>query len=278
MKNPSQSFVRIFICPQKRGLMLRNLIVILLLLTAYSSEAQDVVQSERLNLQATTSAIPKGSWQIESGFQYEGVSKGYYNQYYFQAPKVQQRFGISKKIELRLALSNGNVFARNHGAISSNYYLSGMEAPVFGSKIQILKQKKLVPQIAILTEVSLNPLASRLYRSNQINPNVQILLSHQLSENLLLGYNLGSYWSNYLFYTYDFYLQKKWGTKWISNIEYKGHVSRLNETRTNKMSTLFGSVGYFISPKVMGDVGLGRGVGNRPDFLFRTGLSFRLLQ
>lgn len=256
---------------------MRNIFIILFLLGfAYTGKAQNNIKSERLNLQATSNVLTKGSWQVEFGFQYEGSSIANHNQLYFQAPKVQQRFGLSKLVELRLALSNANVFARNHGAVSSNYYLIGIEAPVFGSKIKLAKQKKWRPQIAVLSEIRLDPLASKIFRMKSVRPNLQFLFSHIINEQFVLGYNAGSFWNNNLYITYDVYLQKKWGKKLISNIEYGGHISAPNETKTSKMSTIFTSVGYFISPKVMGDLGIGRGVGNRPDYLFRTGLSFRL--
>jgi hypothetical protein len=256
--------------------MLRFLIIISFVFSSCFLQAQEKIQTERLNQFATADVLKKGNWQVAAGIQYTGTSRGFYNQLYLQSPLIQQRYGISDKMEIRFALSNGNVFARNHGSLSSNYYLSGIEAPVIGTKIKILEQQDWIPQLSILSEVSLKPLASQLFRGKNIRPNLQLLLAHELSDKLKLGYNLGSFWNRNFYFSYDFYLQKKWGEHWISNIEYSGYTSKMNETRTNKMSNLFASLGYYISPNVIGDIGLGRGVGNRPDYLIQGGLSFNL--
>lgn len=237
---------------------------------------QDNIRTERTNRSGISQVVEKGSWQVESGFHYEGESKGYYSQYYFQAPKVQQRYGLIKNVELRLAISGANIFARNHGAFSSNYYISGFEAPVIGTKIQLLQQKKFIPHIAVLTEATLNPFASKTFKSKRIKPNLQFLMSNKINDKLLVGCNLGSYWDDYFHYSYGIYLQKQWGQKLLTNIEYAGHTSSPNEMRANKRSELYGSLGYFISNQVIGDIGLGRGVGNTPDFFFRAGMSFVL--
>ncbi len=252
------------------------LFIILLSSIAHTILAQDQLQSERLNQGATSQVLKKGIWQIESGFFYQGTSRGYFNQYYLQAPKLQQRYGLVKNVELRLAISGGNYFARNNGSYTANYYLSGFEAPVVGTKVHVLKQKKLIPQIAILAEATWHPLASSLFKSPRVKPNLQLLLSNNINEKLVVGYNIGSFWNDYFHYTYAFYIQKQWGKRLLTNIEYAGYATKPNEMRANTNRNFYGSIGYYISDRVLGDVGIGRGVQNDPDFFFKTGLSFVL--
>jgi hypothetical protein len=256
--------------------MIRFLFLFSIVLMSSTLQAQKQLSSERFTLQSNALNVSGGQWQIESGFQYSGTSIKNFGQYKFYSPTVLQRYGISDRVELRLETSIVSNFAINKGAYTTNYYLSGFEAPRLGSKIKLLKQKKkFLPQIAVLGEVSLFPLASQIYRSKKVMPRLQFLFTHNY-KSLSAGYHIGSYYNQRLHFTYDLYLQKKWGQRLISSITYAGSATKATEMGPSRNSQLYSSFGYYLSPNVLADFGAGRGVGNRPDFFYRAGLSFKL--
>jgi len=272
--------VYLLIHPQRvfAFIMTRYLLLFSTLLLSFAIQAQDQISTERLTLRSNALNVSQGHWQIESGFQYSGTSIKNFGQYKFQSPTILQRYGISDKVELRLETSIASNFAINKGAYTTNYYLTGFEAPTAGAKVKLLKQKKkFLPQIAALGEVRFFPLASDIYRSKKIIPRLQFLFTHKV-ESFTFGYHIGSYYNNRFHYSYDLYLQKKWGQRLISTINCVGAITKVSEIGPSRNNNIYSSIGYYISPSVLADFGAGRGVGNRPDFFYKAGLSFNLMK
>ncbi len=251
-------------------------IIIVLFLPTISSSAQENLSAERLNIYNNAELMTKGRWQVESGLQFSSTSITFYNRYDLQSPTILQRYGVSNRVELRLRTSVLSNFAINKGAVTTNYNLSGLQAPELGAKINLLQQKKFIPQVSILAQASFSPLASQIYRSNQISPTIRVLMAHTLADKLTVGYNVGAQYNARFYYTYDFYAQKKWGKQVLTNLEYSGTWTKPNEMRDNFNQFVYGSVGYYIDPNVLCDVGIGSGIKNSPDYFFRFGVSFGL--
>lgn len=252
------------------------LVIILILSNALAVVAQEQIQTERLNLNANADIIKKGSWQVESGIQFEGTAHESFGLYKLTSPCIHQRYGLSNRIELRLTTAMSSNFTLNRNSFGSNYYINGFVAPHIGAKLLLLKRKKWLPAIAVLHQTGFRPFASKVYRSSRVVPNLDILFSHKMGSQLELGYNVGSYWDDFFSYTYDIYLQKKWGKSILTNIEFDGQWSKPNEMRRNKNNRLFASAGFYLSDRVLADVGYGKSLFGDPDYFFKAGISFAL--
>lgn len=254
--------------------MLRTFVLLFLLLTTHVVFAQ--IQTDRLNLNATAQLVKKGQWQVESGLQYEGITKGNLIQNKLISPCVQQRYGLSERIELRLNLVMASSFSRRKPSLLANDYRNGFDAPHIGAKILLAKNKKWLPAISVLPQVGIRPLASRAYQSKRWVPNLDILFSHALPKDFLFGYNLGGFWDDYFNYTGNIYLQKNWNNKILVSAEYEGLWSQPNEMNRTTANKFFASCGFYPGKNALVDFGIGAGIESEPDYFFRAGVSFRL--
>ena len=232
------------------------------------------VKSDRLNYSANTNLVDKKNYQVETGYFLTKNVYPRFNTYYAQLPSVLQRYGLSNRIELRLNIISAAVFARNNDSYSTNYYLSGIEGPEIGAKFKLIKQKKLVPNISLLSEVKLQPLGGQRFRRDNLRPTILILMSHELPHQLVLGYNIGSTWDTKFYYNYDVYIQKQWGKKLIANINFADQWFAPDETGPNKQKRLCSSIGYYFTDKILADIGLGWGIENAPNNFYKVGVSF----
>lgn len=257
---------------------MRTLFIILSFLTCSNfAIAQDwQINSDRLNFSASSQLVKKGGYQIESGYFLAKTTNTFFNTYYAQLPSVRQRYGLSDRIELRLNVISAAVFSKNNSSAILNYYLSGLEGPQLGAKIKILKQKKLLPNISIMPEVQIQSLASPQFNRKNIRPSLQVLMSHELPAHITLGYNIGSTWDQKFYYGYDVYLQKKWGQKIITNINYVDQWFAPDETGPNKQKRICTNIGYYFTDKIIADFGLGWGIHDAPNNFYKVGVSFGL--
>lgn len=136
--------------------------------------------------------LPKGYFQWETGFLYtsgpfattlpngsvvfgEDLESFTYNTSLF-------RFGLTDKIELRLIQEIGNT---RIGNFNSN---TEVIPTLIGTKIHLLNQDGLKPQVAFLAHIG-GPIFSN--QNTGVQADFRFNFEHQLTDKLVLGYNVG---------------------------------------------------------------------------------------
>lgn len=157
-------------------------IPLLLLLFCGSLNAQNIA-TDRPNQTESSLVIPKGSFQIESGFLvgYSGEDDQYSRQ--VLSPITFFRYGISKSVEIRLMNQVESVKQQD-------VLRQGFSDLQIGTKIQLLKKENINTEIAFLTSLIL-PTGNKELSQDHIGSVSKIAIAHQLSNNLSLSYNLG---------------------------------------------------------------------------------------
>lgn len=146
-------------------------------------EANAQIITDRPDQTESSSTIPKGALQLESGIliDYEGNNEPLARK--ILLPSNLFRYGISKWIELRLL----NQFEMIKIANQSLEGLSDLEV---GTKIQLLNKEDINTEIAFLTHLVLPTGSSGLTKDKYGNAN-KLSISHSINEEIGIGYNIG---------------------------------------------------------------------------------------
>ncbi|GEO06962.1 hypothetical protein AAE02nite_46260 [Adhaeribacter aerolatus] len=151
-------------------------------------------ESEELNTDRPTRAqspavIPRGTLQIETGFEFQKKHSEAGDQKEYLDPTTLIRIGILKKMELRL---NADLKKERTealaGAESKNKL--GFNDVMVGAKVQLYEGKGAIPQVSFLGNVTL-PVGDKEFRPPHAAPEGRLLFSSALSDKVELQYNLG---------------------------------------------------------------------------------------
>lgn len=156
------------------------LINVLLLLILGNLNAQIV--TDRPDQTESSLTVPKQALQIESGLSatFEGSSP---SALLFQLPNNLFRYGIGKKIELRL-LNQLEIIKKN------NIQSVGISDLAIGTKLQLFKKEGKKTQVAFLTHLIV-PSGTKEISNNKIGTTSRISICHAINESVGIGYNLG---------------------------------------------------------------------------------------
>jgi len=142
--------------------------------------------TDRPDQTEASSTVPKGSLQMEMGFQVT-FSEDFYSFRDIAAPNMLLRYGLTSGIELR-AISEVVNSRKTRFGISET--ISGMADLALGAKIQLVKTEEKNTEIALLSHVIL-PSGTNIISDNSYGFENRFSISHNLGENSSVGYNLG---------------------------------------------------------------------------------------
>jgi Putative MetA-pathway of phenol degradation len=164
--------------------MIRAIIFVVLLLINFSIKAQTIV-TDRPDQTESSSTVPKGSFQIETGVLF-GYSKNKgISTRQTLVPSTLFRYGITKGIEIRFVNQFESVKNR-----TTSKKVNGVSDLEIGTKIQLLKNEKLNTEIAFLSHLIL-PTGSKALTNDKFGSINKLSISHTLNENFGVGYNVG---------------------------------------------------------------------------------------
>ncbi len=163
--------------------MLKNKLIIALLSFFILENLTAQIITDRPDQTESSSTVGNGNLQIESGILigFEGEAQTSNRQ--ILAPTNLFRFGISKSIEIRL-LSQYEIRKND------NLNVDGISDLEIGTKIQIFKNAKSSTEIAFLSHLIV-PTGSAELSNDKFGTINKLSISHELFENIAIGYNLG---------------------------------------------------------------------------------------
>ncbi len=146
--------------------------------------AQPIV-TDRPDQTESSSTVPRGSMQIESGVLLGFTGDNLFSVKQLLMPTTLLRFGLTEGIELRVF----NQFERIKNQINDKE-VEGFSDLEIGVKINLLSRDDIPTEIAFISHVVLPTGAAGLTLSSVGTLN-KLSVSHQLSKNTAIGYNLG---------------------------------------------------------------------------------------
>jgi hypothetical protein len=168
------------------------------------------------------------SFQIEDGMQFEKYAKGSidYENYLFSS--LLLRYGIHKNIELRI--QTDYAYSKVKEINASTIY--GLNPITIGSKIKFINQRKLLPNISILVNVTLPYFGKKEFRPNNLAPSLTLLMSNTISEKINVSYNYGISWDDNTSVPTHFSalsLAVNLSSKWSTFIEGYGFANQMSK-------------------------------------------------
>jgi Putative MetA-pathway of phenol degradation len=162
----------------------RVLIFVVILMINFSINAQTII-TDRPDQTESSSTIPKGSFQIESGVLFGSSKSEGISIRETLAPSTLFRYGITKGLELRLVNQFESI--RNRTASEKVNGISDLE---IGAKFQILRSENVNTEIAFVSHLIL-PTGSKKLTIDRLGTINKLSISHKLNERIGLGYNVG---------------------------------------------------------------------------------------
>ena len=227
---------------------------IVLLILLISSVINGQIITDRPDQTEASIVLPKNILQIESGFSVDQTNT--FNNLF--------RFGLSESVEIRL--NTNYIFMDSKEGVN-------IPSPKFGdielgTKIQLFSSEKHTTTVAFLSHISI-PTASKYYTNDGWGTLNRILISHDLSQTLSIGYNLGY---NKVYgapgtFIYTLALAKSIGS-WGVYAELFGENSKKESPNSYDLGLT-----YILKENIQFDVSLGKGFNNKMDY-FALGVSW----
>jgi|TARA_Y100000589_G_scaffold259899_1_gene249565 hypothetical protein len=158
-------------------------IIVILTIGLFSKKLNAQIVTDRPDQTESSSTVPKGSLQLESGILigYEGENQERIRQ--LLLPTNLFRYGVSNWLELRIL----NQYELHK--LGKNR-LEGISDLEIGTKIQMLKDESKSTEMAFLTHLII-PTGTDELSSEKFGSSNKLSISHEVSENISIGYNLG---------------------------------------------------------------------------------------
>lgn len=247
---------------------MKKIILLFCVLGCITIQAQaiDPIQADRPDQTETPAIVPKGMFQVETGFTFQ---KNGANSNSNSLPSVLWKYGVNENFELRLITEF--VSEKISGEKSD-----GFTPILIGLKIKLCEEKGIVPKTSFIGHIGLPNAASSRYKNDFVAPEFRFTMQHTLSDKFSLGYNLGCEWdgmtpeTTFVYtLTTGYSINKKMGCY----AEIFGFAPEKDKANHNADAGLT----YLINNNFMLDLSSGVGItDNAPDYYLALGCSFRI--
>ena len=255
-----------------RRLFILSVFAIFTIHQVYAQADSVTLVTDRPTQSASAYTIAKGTWQIETGFQYSNQE----TQIFATSPVIRQeiinfnttliRFGITKNLELNFAQSliQGRVLRDDVVTFED----TNASPTSLGLRWQLMKENGILPQVSLLTTVSASPFVSGATGSVV---EMRLNMQHNLNDGWSIGYNIGlSDWEDFL---YTFVIGKSLSPKLSAFVEAYGFL--INDG-LNPHSLDYGFT-YLLNDDMQLDVYGGNALNDwAADYIFGLGFSVRI--
>lgn len=166
--------------------------------SVFSQEKENTLGAlitDRPDATEASSTVGKGILQFETGGLYETFEDNNIKTENYTYNTMLIRYGILDNLELRLGWN----FVEGVTTVNGNKIddvMSGLSPLLLGMKIDIAEENGAMPEIALIGHVFPVFSASTDYRPEYTGIDFRLSLSHTLSENSSLGYNIGAQWGD----------------------------------------------------------------------------------
>ncbi|HUS02963.1 MAG TPA: transporter [Chitinophagaceae bacterium] len=227
--------------------------LVLLFFTCVKAQP-DPIDTDRPDQTESVLLVPKKWLQFEAGF---NIQKNNNSETEFLIPTLLSKYGLSKRIELRLitTIKKNSYLLIPTGTV----YETGLDVTEIGAKISLFEEKNLLPKTSFLFHVGIPAFSSAKFKPDKAAPNFRFTMQHTVSSNSALGYNVGCEWDGFTndpAYIYTLALGINLASKWYSYIEGFGTFKKQMSPEHN----IDGGLAYFISNNFKIDLSTGFGL------------------
>lgn len=237
-------------------------------------QARPIV-TDRPTQTISSSTVPRGTFQIETGFIFETTKDIDYSMDNWYLGTTLLRYGVWNNFEIRLG-SHYQITNYELSETGSDSTAQGFGPLMTGFKVFIVEEKGLRPEIAIVAEMTLRHIGSLSYRPTFSHPVAKVAATHTLARNLSLGYNAGFAYNGETadgFFVYSGMLGYGIGSSVSAFAEVYGTFDHGNHPNHR----IDGGFTFLVRRNLQLDLSFGTGFDNHIDKSFvSTGLSWRI--
>jgi len=247
--------------------MKKILLTILIFISIRSvSQIKDPIQTDRPDQTETPAIVPKGMFQVETGFSFQkNDSSSKLN----TLPSTLWKYGVNENFELRLITE---FITESLNGEST----SGLNPILIGCKIKISEEKGFWPKTSFIGHVLISNFASSDYKTDYYAPEFRFVMQHTLSEKISFSYNLGAEWDGFSpqpTFIYTIATGYSFTDRLGSYIELFGFAPQKDKAN----HSFDGGITYLINNNFMLDLSSGIGLtNNAPENYVAIGFSFRI--
>ena len=233
---------------------------------AQETDKPEPIATDRPDQTETPFLVPRGMFQMETGFVYEKVDD---NTHALVTPTVLMKYGLNENFELRLIASYTTVDF-------DGTKTSGFEPVNVGFKARLVEENGIIPKTSFIGHLQLPDVASKDFRADHYATNFRFVMQNTLSDKVSLGYNLGAEWDGMTPDATFIYTL----TGAFNLTERLGYFAEVYgfAPESDKASHLFDTgFTWLINNDMMLDASAGVGLtDNASDFFVSVGYSFRI--
>ncbi len=234
-------------------------------------------ETDRPDRTEASSVVPKGYYQLETGFRYQKDRKNGIEQKEWMYPQALLRIGVFEKAELRLEGTYRRQDYRHADLLFQQH--KGLSNLRVGTKIKLAEENGVLPETSVLGMLEM-PLGHDQFEPEKVAPQIRLLFTNKLTQNLKLQYNVGyrrqkeqGDMENKLQYTAAF--SGKLSEKLTLFAEFFGEKTK--ESRPKNQ--VDGGLQFMVLPNLQIDAIAGAGISSAaPEFFLGGGISLRLPQ
>jgi hypothetical protein len=257
---------------------MKNLLLILSIILSLTVSAQEDIKeliTDRPDQTESSSVVPTGMLQIESGFLMEYDEIGSISEQTLTYNSTLLRYGLFNNFELRAGLEYAK-YRKSFGSDVEDFTGSGMTPFYAGFKIKFLEEDGWIPEAAFLGGISMPFTADKLFKTSFTSSDLRFSFGHTLTDKVSLGYNLGMQWDGETGipgYYYSFALGRAITDKLSMYIEAFGLITEKNEAE----HLADAGFTFLLAPNLQLDISGGIGLNEEAsDSYFGFGVSYRL--
>jgi hypothetical protein len=158
-----------------------------------AEDEQPELVTDRPDQTESTAVVPRGYFQLEGGWVHTVDDEDEVTERSDDIGNLLLRIGISEKVELRLGW-NGFT-SRDRRAASIEDRQEGLRDADIGAKIRLAEQRGARPNVAFLGALVL-PIGDDELSSSRFDPSFRFAFAHDLSDRIVVAYNLGMVWES----------------------------------------------------------------------------------
>ena len=199
-------------------ILILEIALLLVLNTTVKSQIDSLIDfvPDRPGMASPPNIMTYRTLQVESGFQFEKFQDEDLTNENFLFSFLLLRYGVVKNVELRIQTDYASTKITDSEDVSK---IHGFNPITIGTKIKLIEQRKLIPNVSTLFNLSLPFTGKEEFKPDHLAPSFCILLSNSISEKLNVCYNYGMFWDGSTSEPTHFYalclgvsLNPKWST------------------------------------------------------------------
>ncbi len=174
--------------------MIRYIIICFFVFPSLLFSQAGRIEPNRPDQSENSSLVPKGLFQIETGFVFEKDESGSTSDKNYTYPTLQFRYGLFENLEVRAQLDNYYSRSSPKTISGETSVKKGVKPLSLGLKMYMFRENGLLPEASFTFSFLLPEFGSADLQVENLGATGELSFSNSLTRNLSLTYNLGASW------------------------------------------------------------------------------------